>query len=449
MAVPVIVANIAKKAIFDKIQEKYPGGVPGFVATLVLVFILLQYFLITAVIYSLVSGGTTKEYAFCESPYSQDLAAYYTDEELADLSSDDLSVLNSAGFNTYFPGRVSYNTPEVTLTAADTALANDSALAGSDLIYPLYDNTGVIYGSTNTALRLGPTAQDQVIAPADATVYRAEQTQSYGGTIIFKIDNASAGSYANAYIEYSRLDPTSITVKDGDTVKQGDTVGVIADVGDAESGKHIRVVAYGSAADSTDLVPLGNTTAWYTASSAGWYLDTTGTPASGPGFNGGGGVCVVSGGLGGVGAVGDGQSAVGPWGGFSNGRIPDSALLSLGNTAPGHRLAPGAAMAFMYMDAAYFADFGSHIRINSSYRSYSAQVITYATKGSDLAAVPGTSNHGWGEALDISTNGGYSGETYKWLTENGPKFGYVNPYWALQGRGREEPWHWEYIYPPG
>ena len=30
------------------------------------------------------------------------------------------------------------------------------------------------------------------------------------------------------------------------------------------------------------------------------------------------------------------------------------------------------------------------------------------------------------------------------MTENGPFYGFENPYWALQNNGREEPWHWEW-----
>ncbi len=73
--------------------------------------------------------------------------------------------------------------------------------------------------------------------------------------------------------------------------------------------------------------------------------------------------------------------------GLSNGVLPDSALcpLVVGN---GQRLRPDAAAAF---DALYAA--GGPC-ITDSYRSHAAQVDLYSRKPA-LAAVPGTSNHGW------------------------------------------------------
>lgn len=31
------------------------------------------------------------------------------------------------------------------------------------------------------------------------------------------------------------------------------------------------------------------------------------------------------------------------------------------------------------------------------------------------------------------------------MAANGPAFGWSNPPWAQPGRGREEPWHWEFV----
>jgi LAS superfamily LD-carboxypeptidase LdcB len=63
----------------------------------------------------------------------------------------------------------------------------------------------------------------------------------------------------------------------------------------------------------------------------------------------------------------------------------------------------------------------------------------------DLAAVPGTSNHGWGLAVDLC--GGierFGTPQYGWMLANAGRFGFVHPGWADPGNGREEPWHWEY-----
>ena len=56
----------------------------------------------------------------------------------------------------------------------------------------------------------------------------------------------------------------------------------------------------------------------------------------------------------------------------------------------------------------------------------------YAEGG--LAARPGTSNHGWGMAVDANVN---DPRTLQWLKTNGPRFGWVE---AVP----REPWHWEF-----
>lgn len=94
------------------------------------------------------------------------------------------------------------------------------------------------------------------------------------------------------------------------------------------------------------------------------------------------------------------------------------------------------------------------------YRPYSRQLsLKNDPKTANLAAKPGTSNHGWGQAVDIHfyEDGAseysklrYSKPEYIWLKENSQKYGWYNPPWATQGaksrgvRGaKEEPWHWE------
>ena len=67
--------------------------------------------------------------------------------------------------------------------------------------------------------------------------------------------------------------------------------------------------------------------------------------------------------------------------------------------------------------------------------------------GVDLAAVPGTSNHGWGVAVDFACGAEQFGSAgYRWLKANGPKYGWTHPSWAEPGGSRPEPWHWEYGY---
>jgi cell wall-associated NlpC family hydrolase len=130
------------------------------------------------------------------------------------------------------------------------------------------------------------------------------------------------------------------------------------------------------------------------------------------------------------------------WGGYPNGLIPPSAMCPLG--VGGHQLRCDAAAAYRAMSAAFASAFGSPICITDSYRTYASQVRLYGEKPT-LAAVPGTSNHGWGLAVDLC--GGidhYGTPQYNWMKANAGRFGYLHPDWAEPGHGREEPWHWEY-----
>lgn len=130
------------------------------------------------------------------------------------------------------------------------------------------------------------------------------------------------------------------------------------------------------------------------------------------------------------------------WGGYPNGLIPPSAMCPLG--VGGHTLRCDAAAAWRALSAAFAGQFGAPLCITDSYRSYAGQVTLYGQKPA-LAAVPGTSNHGWGLAVDLCGGVESFGTTqYAWMVANAGRFGFVHPTWADQGNGREEPWHWEY-----
>jgi hypothetical protein len=128
---------------------------------------------------------------------------------------------------------------------------------------------------------------------------------------------------------------------------------------------------------------------------------------------------------------------------YSNGQIPMSALCPLRASA-GHYLRADAAYAFDRLADAYAKRFGTLICITDSYRSYAAQVSVYARKPG-LAAVPGTSNHGWGTAVDLC--GGiqsFSSAQHQWMTENATLYGWFHPGWAQATGSKPEPWHWEF-----
>lgn len=128
---------------------------------------------------------------------------------------------------------------------------------------------------------------------------------------------------------------------------------------------------------------------------------------------------------------------------YSNGQIPDSALCPL-TTAPGHKALPAAAAAFDAMSRQYFAETGNYICVTDSYRDLAGQIDIKARKPG-LAAKPGTSNHGWGRALDLC--GGintFGSPAHNWMRANAPKFGWFHPAWAGQNGSKPEAWHWEF-----
>lgn len=120
---------------------------------------------------------------------------------------------------------------------------------------------------------------------------------------------------------------------------------------------------------------------------------------------------------------------------YGNGRIPADVLVPIAQS--GHRLyAPAAAAWDRLVDAA--AQEGVQLRITDSYRSYEEQVDLANRKGlyrdGGLAAVPGTSNHGWGLAVDADVT---DPSALAWLRQNAARFGYVETV-------PREPWHWEF-----
>ena len=132
------------------------------------------------------------------------------------------------------------------------------------------------------------------------------------------------------------------------------------------------------------------------------------------------------------------------WGGYSNGLIPVSNLCSI---TSGHMLRCDAAAAYKRLASSFKAKFGRTLCITDSYRSYASQVDLYARKPS-LAALPGTSNHGWGVAVDLCGGIQSFGTTqYKWMEAHAGAYGWVHPAWARQGGTRQEPWHWEFGQP--
>jgi zinc D-Ala-D-Ala carboxypeptidase len=132
-------------------------------------------------------------------------------------------------------------------------------------------------------------------------------------------------------------------------------------------------------------------------------------------------------------------------GAVQNGQLPASMLCTLWDTK--HQLRSDAAVAIAKLNIAYQQHFGHQMCFSDAYRSLQRQFAVKAERGG-FAARPGTSEHGWGLAVDLcdGVEGGASSPTYQWLNENAPFYGWQNPTWARSGgAGPFEPWHWEYF----
>lgn len=139
-------------------------------------------------------------------------------------------------------------------------------------------------------------------------------------------------------------------------------------------------------------------------------------------------------------------ATLGAWGGYSNGNIPLGALTPI--DYPGIELdvftgslsdlylEPNAARAMLSMMQEYNRQTGGYLHPNEGYRTYAGQVYwkDYWTRQGQPgnAATPGTSNHGWGQAVDFNLTSAQS----SWLAANASRFGYT--------RSTSESWHYDY-----
>jgi D-alanyl-D-alanine dipeptidase len=158
--------------------------------------------------------------------------------------------------------------------------------------------------------------------------------------------------------------------------------------------------------------------------------------------------------------------------GYRNGRMPDLRMISVGNCLLER---DGAYSLALMIEAADQDDID--LVPGDCYRTYGAQQAarerrcpevvkdlwaTDATTGEMIylgtvtvrectgppIAVAGASNHGWGRAIDFTRNGRASLDcndaAFRWLLDNGSRFGWVHPTWAGCGLVSAEPWHWEW-----
>lgn len=123
----------------------------------------------------------------------------------------------------------------------------------------------------------------------------------------------------------------------------------------------------------------------------------------------------------------------------SNGDIPASAMAPVSwatdSRGVGYWLVKAATASLEQLDVAFRAQFGHDLDIDLAYRDYATQVAMRAALGASVAAKPGTSNHGWGTAIDVPEwpcEYGRHTPQRDWLVAQGPQYGWYpdpNEYW--------------------
>jgi len=124
--------------------------------------------------------------------------------------------------------------------------------------------------------------------------------------------------------------------------------------------------------------------------------------------------------------------ANGAWGGYSNGYIPLSALVQItypgvipyqysSDALPYVYMAPGASDNLLGLLTSYHNATGGYLRVSEGYRTFAGQVWLHEH---DNGGTPGTSNHGWGQAVDFDS-GLLTGAQASWLNSNGGAWGFA------------------------
>ena len=115
-----------------------------------------------------------------------------------------------------------------------------------------------------------------------------------------------------------------------------------------------------------------------------------------------------------------------------------------------------AAKSLVEMNAAFRAEYGYDIKIEESYRDRLTQQRYLQIFGYPRAAMPGTSNHGLGGAIDLETRAsaaqaghsyrsGFGGPYDKWLSAHGKEYGWDRPPHLDATGSNPEPWHYDFI----
>lgn len=153
-----------------------------------------------------------------------------------------------------------------------------------------------------------------------------------------------------------------------------------------------------------------------------------------------------------------------------NGRLSNDDLATIPGTA--HRVLKSLLAQTVALRSAFARALGFALAITDSYRSYNAQVTVFnryytrtylpgrpskvwngvrywQKRGAPMAATPGTSNHGWGQAIDFAAGVNvYGSAAQRWMARNASDFGWHWPAWAQRSGPGFEPWHYEAVPVP-
>ena len=137
----------------------------------------------------------------------------------------------------------------------------------------------------------------------------------------------------------------------------------------------------------------------------------------------------------------------------ANGKLPSSMLVALPWDKEKTLIAAPAAADLGRLNAAFKKKFGKNLDIDLAYRTLDTQKFLYQELGPYIAAKPGTSNHGWGLAIDVPETYNYSfkGKYYKWLKANSKKYNWIHRknLEEFRANGSKNPyaeaWHFEYV----
>ena len=129
------------------------------------------------------------------------------------------------------------------------------------------------------------------------------------------------------------------------------------------------------------------------------------------------------------------RAVLGPWGGYANGEIPVNALMRIDypgvvpDSFPGSLsavyLKADAGSALLAMLTEYHRQTGGYLRVNEGYRTLRGQEHQWQVHNHNtaMAAVPGTSNHGYGQAVDFEPTA-FTASQQAWVRSVAATFGY-------------------------